>query len=211
MSDDGDPESDLTGFDTKDGDDDHPDSADSPNRRTLIRLLIGLGIGIPVAVELSTFLGLLEQSLFDSRGASPSAASDTETGRTTEPGPDVGDDLLPEEPVAVVLRDMAVLADGSPEFVMTVEVLNEGQTPIELRFRSITLESGRTIQGNGSTGRLEVGEETMITGRWQLDDRATPRQVTLVVVGFPSDGDAEVSTHRVPLGHVPVRSAETTE
>lgn len=211
MSNDDGPESDLTGFDTNGGDDDHPDSADSSNRRTLIRLLIGLGIGIPIAVELSTFLGLLEQSLFDSEGASPGAASDTETGRTTEQRPDVGDDLLPEEPVTVVLRDMAVLADGSPEFVMTVEVMNEGQTPIELRFRSITLETGRTIQGNGSTGRLEVGEETMITGRWQLDDRATPQRVTLVLVGFSSDGDAEVSTHQVPLGHVPVRNAATTE
>ena len=38
-------------------------------RRTLVRLLVVLAIGIPVLVEAVTFLGLLEHQLLDGSGA----------------------------------------------------------------------------------------------------------------------------------------------
>lgn len=183
-------------------------AADSPpdedkngrRRRTFIRLLVGLAIGIPILVELLTFLGLIEQSLF---GDGEDGDGGTATPTLERVG--VGDDLLPEAPMTATVTEAVVRANGTWRLTLTVDATNGYDVPAELRLDTVALEDGRTVDGGGSTGRLDPGGATTTTGRWELPQGTTPRTVRVVTVRFPPDGSAEATTRRVRLANVPVQ------
>jgi len=64
---------------------------DGIDRRTLVRLLIVVTIGVPILVEATTFLGLVSHSLGDEGG-------DTSSPTPPQDATGVGDDLLAETP-----------------------------------------------------------------------------------------------------------------
>jgi len=177
------------------------------SKRTLIRLLVGFGIGIPILIEAITFLGLLNQQ-FGGGGADGDTGTGATATETATPGAGVGDDLLPEtarsETIAsAVLRE--VDGDSWP-LTLTVEVENSGDTDYEFQLLSIHLDDGRTVGGRTSTDRLAPGERRTITGEWSIPAGSTPRAVEVVALVYP-DGDDSVETieRRVELAKIPVR------
>ena len=168
-------------------------------RRTLVRLLVGLGIGVPVLVEVATFLGLFERRLLDGDG---------EGGPTATPRPDrvgVGDELLPDTPPADVVTAARVrTGDGGWSFELEVAVENTGDVPYELRLGDVTTTAGRTVAGGGSTSRLAPGASGEAFGQWTLPEGATPDRVEAVGIAFPPSGDPTTVRRSVPLAKVPV-------
>lgn len=165
-------------------------------RRTLIRLLVGLGIGIPVLVEVLTFLGLVETRLFEGDEGTPT------------PGPGrvgVGDELLPDTPATETVTEGVVRGQDTPwVFVLTVEVENAGASAYALQLGSLTLGTGRTVAGGASTGRLPPGGSGQVTGAWEIPQGSTPDALDVVAVEYTDGGTTETST-RVPLASFPVR------
>jgi len=192
--------------DTTDASSDDASTTGGLSKRTLIRLLVGFGIGIPLLVEGLTFLGLLEQQF--GGGDDEDTGGDTTTTSTTESGVTVGDDLLPETErsetlASAVLRE--VDGDRWP-FSLTVEVENTGDTDYELQLLSVHLDDGRTVGGRTSTDRLAPGDRRVITGEWSIPAGSTPRAVEVVALVYPADaGDVETIERRVELGKIPVR------
>jgi hypothetical protein len=187
-----------------DGDSDTPGGI---SKRTLIRLLVGFGIGIPILIEAITFLGLLDQQF-----GGGSEDGDTGTGstatETATPGVAVGDDLLPETDrsetlASAILRE--VDGDRWP-LSLTVEVRNSGDTDYEFQLLSVHLDDGRTVGGRVSTDRLAPDERRTITAEWSIPAGSTPRAVDVVALVYP-DGDDAVETieRRVELAKIPVR------
>jgi hypothetical protein len=176
------------------------------SKRTLIRLLVGFGIGIPILVEAITFLGLLDQQLGGgdtSDGGTGGTATETAT-----PGVTVGDDLLPETNRSETLAS-AVLREADADrwpLSLTVEVRNSGDADYEFQLLGIHLADGRTVGGRTSTDRLTPGERRTITGEWPIPAGSTPRAVEVVALVYP-DGDGSVETiqRRVELAKIPVR------
>jgi hypothetical protein len=175
------------------------------SKRTLIRLLVGFGIGIPILIEGITFLGLLDQQF---GGGSEDADTGATATETSTPGVAVGDDLLPETDRSETLAS-AVLREVSGDrwpLTLTVEVTNSGDTDYEFQLLSIHLNDGRTVGGRTSTDRLAPGERQAITGEWSIPAGSTPRAVEVVALVYP-DGEGSVETieRRVELGNIPVR------
>jgi hypothetical protein len=173
------------------------------SKRTLIRLLVGFGIGIPLLVEGITFLGLLDQQFGGGEGDDGSGSTATET---PTPAVGVGDDLLPETDrsetlASAVLRE--VDGDRWP-LSLTVEVQNAGDTDYEFQLLSVHLEDGRTVSGRTSTDRLAPGETRTITGEWSIPAGSTPRAVDVVALVY-ADGSVETVERRVDLAKIPVR------
>lgn len=162
------------------------------NRSTLVRLLVVVGIGIPLVVEGVTFAGMLDDGL----GGGPPA---TQTPHPEEVG--VGDDLLAATNASETLEGAYVVA-GSDDWtlVMTVAVENDGDAPYQLQLGDVTLANGKTVEGGDGTPRLDAGESATLTARWSLPAGATPRAVAVVAVV----GDDRVEK-TVPLAKVPVR------
>ena len=167
-------------------------------RRTLIRLLVGLGIGIPILVEAATFLGLVESRLF----------GDGDVGDGTEtPAPRrvaVGDELLPATVQSETLVDAVIRGADDPwVLAITVTVENRGEVPYELRLTDVTLTDGRTVAGRSSTGRIAPSASGQVTGAWELPAGTTPDRLVVVSVdyvgGTPSATETEVRLDKIPV------------
>lgn len=169
-------------------------------RRTLVRLLVGLGIGIPILIEAITFLGLVEHQLADGDGT---AGRPTEETRRVG----VGDELLPATAPAEILEEAVVDATAEHWHLrLVVAVENTSDTPYEFRLENATTSAETVVTGGGSTGPIPAGETTSLTGTWDLPIGETPEAVDVAGVVDP-DGRAETTAERVRLAKVPVRGA----
>jgi hypothetical protein len=185
-----------------------PDRGGGLSKRTLIRLLVGFGIGLPILIEALTFLGLLQQQFGGDGGDGAATPTDSATETETPAGVRVGDDLLPETDrserlVTAVLRESG--GDTWP-LSLTVEVTNDGDTDYEFQLLAVGLADGRTVSGRTSTDRLVPGESRTVTGEWALPAGSTPQWVEAVALIYP-DGEESVETveRRVDLAKIPVR------
>ena len=168
-------------------------------RRTLIRLLVGLGIGLPVAIEVATFLGLFRSRVGDGDDDTPSPTP----GETETPPPDavgVGDELLPATPQTDTVTGAEVRTeDGDRVFVMTVDVENDTEFGYELRLDALTTRQGTTVTGGGRSEQIEPGGSATVTGRWVLPDGERPEAVIVVATETQPDGSRETATRRATL------------
>lgn len=168
-------------------------------RRTLVRLLIGLAIGIPVLVEAVTFFGLIEHRLFDGGGR------DTPIGTATPDRVGVGEELLPATPPSETVTDAVIRGQDTPWlFVLTVEVENPLDVPYELRLGTLTLADGGTVAGGASSGQVPADGSGEVTGAWELPEGSTPATLAVTGIAHRDDGPDETAAE-VPLAKVPVR------
>jgi len=167
-------------------------------RRNLIRLLVGLGIGLPIAIEAATFFGL-----FESRVAGDDGGEETPTRTSEPPPPDavgVGDELLPATAATDTVTGAEIRTEeGERVFLLTVTVENDTEGRYELRLDALTTDAGTTVSGGGRTTQLEPGEATTVIGRWTLPDGERPRAVIVVATVTPAGGGRETVTRRVPI------------
>lgn len=180
------------------------DEDDDVTRRWLIRALIALGFGVPIAVEGGTLLGMLDAQLFGGGGDESDGGDATET--STEPVVAVGDELLPGTAPADTLTDAAVVTgDDGRRFEVTVAVENTSDRAYELRLGVVHTAAGTRVDGDASTGSLDPGASSVVTGVYDLPDGETP--ATLSVVGAEAVSTGERFTQRtVRFEDVPVRS-----
>lgn len=176
------------------------------SKRTMIRLLIGFAIGVPVVVEGATFFELFRRQFggdADSEGAA-------DTGTST-PEPDavgVGDDLLRTTDRSETLTEAALReADGDRwSLSLAVDVTNEGDSDYEFQLFTVVLDDGRSVSGRATTGRLPPGETGTATGEWSIPAGSTPSAVEVVALVYPEgDGSVETIERRVELANIPVQ------
>lgn len=174
-------------------------------RRNFIRLLIGLGIGIPILIEAATFFGLIERHLFT--GGNSSDESPSSTTPTPEPV-GIGEELLPKTPLNEILRSASLEAQqGEWKLTLGVEVENPTETEYEFRLGQVTLTNNDQIQGGGTTGRIPSFETRSMLGQWTLPEGSTPDQVDATEIAFASDGTTRETTATIPLSKIPVSSS----
>lgn len=187
--------SERSGSDGADGD---PEDGFPISRRWLIRLLVGLGVGIPVAIEGATLLGLVGDRLFGGDGEGG-------TTTTTTPRPEIGvdDELLPETAPTDRLTAARIDAGGDDwQLVLSVRVQNTGNTDYELVLGDIAVSDGTTVAGEFTTGRLPPGESAFVTGTWTLPTGTQPERVAVTATSYGEK--TEQFRRQVPLEGVPV-------
>lgn len=165
-------------------------SDDGVDRRTLIRLLVGFGIGIPLLIEGLTFLGLLRNQFGGGNG------DDGEP--TAETGPEpiaVGEDFLPASEPSETLLDVRLDDDGR-QLAIRVTVDNALSTTYEFSLGPVALDDGGTVEGVESR-TVEADGSVTFTARWDLPDGATPAAVT--AIGRVSGESARQYERRVPI------------
>jgi hypothetical protein len=178
------------------------DADEERRRRWVIRLLVGLGIGIPVLVEGATFASLVGERLFGG-GEDASAPVFTQTPTADRIG--IGDELLPSTAPTDTLVDAAITTNGGWTLELTVEVDNATDTGYGLRLGPVYTDDGTSIEGGTSTGRIPPGGSRTVTGTWDLPSSDTPDALELTALTLPENGTTTAVTERVPLAKVPVR------
>ncbi|MFB6171519.1 MAG: hypothetical protein ABEJ23_03225 [Haloarculaceae archaeon] len=163
------------------------------SRRTLVRLLIALGFGVPILVEGVTFLGLVDNWVGGDQGtATPSRRTPRPVGQ--------GDELLPE--TAPTDRIVAATVEDTPdgrEMTLVVSVENQTDASYQLQLSRLLTTDDEQIEGGGSTDMLGPGESQTVTGRWSLPAGARPAAVEVVGVIQRSEGNSNVVRRVVPL------------
>lgn len=162
-------------------DTDPSQSRAEPSRRRWLQLLLALALGIPVAIEASTFLGLL-------------------TGDRTDGAADIGDELLPESPPTETLLDSSVYEGPPRQYELVAGVENTTEYPVELTVGQLFTESGDQIAGT-VTREVPPGERRELTARWALPDETMP-----AAVRARATWDGEEVTDRVTLARPAVYS-----
>lgn len=181
-----------------DGIGDAPDDAETVgglDRRTLVRLLVGLGFGIPVLVEGATVLGFVRETLAgdgDSDAGGGSDGASTADTTTTDDGVAVNEELFPATAPTERMRAAVVEeTDTGRQFVTTVQVDNTTDSVYELRLTGLSTDAGTRLEASASTGTVPPGESAVVTGRWSLpvDERPARLHATALV----GPGDATTS------------------
>jgi len=173
------------------------DESPDDRRRLLVRVIIALAIGIPVALEALTFGGLLGDRVFGGGG-------DGEPTTTTASGVGIGDELPVDSPAVerLVGGEISTAGDGRT-LTLTVEVENVGAVPCALSLETVTTAAGEGVAGGAATGQVAPGETVSVTGTWTLPAGATPASVTVVATTYGETTRRQATA--VPLGKLPVR------
>ena len=182
----------------------------------MVRVLLVIAIGLPIAIEVVTFGGLIGHYL-DGGGAGP-AATPTADGQTTvvtptadgqaatptpgtAEGVSVGDEILPAT-AATERIDGVTVTDGDDATTLTLTVgVSDPPDGYELRLGSVTTQSGATVAGNASaTGALAADETGSVTGTWQLPAGDRPDTLAVTVVSNPGDATPTTQAYTIDLG-----------
>jgi hypothetical protein len=170
-------------------------------RRTIIRLLLIFGIGIPILVEAATFAGLVTQQFGDGGAETTSTAATT----TRSDAVGIGDELLPETNQSERLTTLSLSEAGEHWILtMTVTVENTGDTPYEVELGAVVTNDGTPVDGSVSTGQVAPGETGTATGQWKLPAGETPQRLRVQAVVGHEDGTPQTVSRTVTLTKVPV-------
>lgn len=154
---------------------------EDPSRRNLFRLLLALAIGIPVAIEASTFLGML-------------------TGERGDEVADIGAELLPDTPQTETLLDSSVYEGPPRQYELVAGVENETESDYELTVGPLFTEAGDRVAGTESR-EVPAGEDGELTARWELEGEAMP-----AAVRARATWDGETADERVELARPAIYS-----
>lgn len=187
--------------------DDTPTADDGTlSKRTLIRLLVGFAIGVPLVVEGATFFELFRRQFGGDAGGDATADTATPTPESDAVG--VGDDLLPATDRAETLTEASLRETTGDRWSLslTADVRNSGETDYEFQLFTVVLDDGRSVSGRATTGRLAPGEAGTATGEWAVPAGSTPSAVEVVALVYPEDaGSVETIERRVDLAKIPVQ------
>lgn len=154
-----------------------PGDEDETTRRWWIRLMIALAIGIPIAIESGTLIGLVDQHFLggDDGGDGNGAGDGTDT---PVGGVGVGDDLLAGTDRTERIADAFISTRGGTRtFTLAVSVENTGDRPYRLTLGDLRTDDGTRVAGERSTDPIAPGESSSAVARWDLPGGAAPREV----------------------------------
>ncbi|NLV06378.1 hypothetical protein GOC83_09580 [Haloarcula rubripromontorii] len=177
------------------------EDVDGPEQKTLLRLLIIVGIGLPILIEVVTFGSMMGHHLLGDSGAE----AVPETPTAAETGAGVGDPILESADVSARIDAASVVtADEGWRFTLTINVTNTGSDPAAVRLDSVTTRGGETVADTASTGQLSVGNTDDLTQSWLLPPGERPDSVSITVFVYPDGESVQSTQYTVALGDIPV-------
>jgi hypothetical protein len=147
-------------------------------RRSYLKWLIALAVGIPVALEASTFFGLLGGQVGEEQGLA------------------VGDDLLAETDRPETVDELA-FADG--RFELAVRIENTGNVPYGVTVSSIQLSDDESVDDPVAVGPVGPGEAETLAGSWTLPGGTTPTALEVVAREYTDGREQVVAASTVRL------------
>ena len=177
------------------------EDVDGPEQKTLLRLLIIVGIGLPILIEVVTFGSMMGHHLTGDAGSEAVA----ETPTPEQAGAGVGDPIIEPSAVSARIESASVVtADEGWRFTIAVNVTNTGSDTASVRLDSVTTRGGETIDGAASTGQLSAGQTGDVAKSWLLPPGERPDTVSVTVSVYPDGAATQSTQYTVALGDIPV-------
>ena len=181
---------------------DSPEGGTTPNSsaasKRLVRILLIIGIGIPVLIEAATLFRLIGGHMEDD-GAGASAAETTETYVVE------GDELLPDTPPAERITALTIEPESeSWVFSMDVAVANRTAAPYELQLREVQAEGGQVFEKTASQ-QWAAGDSAAMEIEWALPAGSVPSGLTAEARWYIGTDSARTVTQAIQFGKIPVQ------
>lgn len=180
------------------------DSGKSSTKR-LVRILIIVGIGIPVLVELLTLFNLINVQLI---GGEEEPASQTRSAIEEVSTYVEGDTLLSDSPNPLVIREMKIKVSAQLwRLELNISPTDTIAANKNLVFvDSLKLKSGAALRPEDAITLYQVGETgPSFIAEWELSDGDIP-QIMYVRSAQPVASDSiMIVRQEVKLGKLPIR------
>ena len=177
------------------------EDVDGPEQKTLLRLLIIVGIGLPILIEVVTFGSMMGHHLTGGAGGEPVA----ETPTAEPAGAGVGDPVLESSAVSARIEAASVVTtDEGWRFTLEVNVTNTASETAAVRLDSVTTRNGETIEGAASTGKLTTDQSAGVAKSWLLPSGERPDTVSVTVSLYPDGSGTQSTQYTVALDDIPV-------
>ncbi len=178
------------------------EDSDRKSRKKLVRILIIVGIGIPVLVELMTLFNLINVQIFE---------NDEEPNRQFQPDTEVqkfveGDTLFADQPRPLVV-DMIRAKVSAQEWRFALQLTNPdtSQSNQDVRIDSLELQSGKVLDMQKTYDWSTDEKVRSILDEWELPSGDIP-VILYISSEQPVSGDSiQFIQQKVRLGNIPVR------
>lgn len=181
---------------------DRSKSEGSSNKR-LVRILVIVGIGIPVLVELLTLFNLINVQLFeDEKQDVRERESDVAVQELTE-----GDTLFADYAYPVVVDSMRMKVSARQwRFKLVFRLADTlSQHKPDIRIDSLQLNSGKILQGKDSYSWNTEGHAPLMVARWSVPSGDIPKWLFISSMQAVAEDSMRHITKEEKLGNIPVR------
>lgn len=182
------------------------EKADKSSTKRLVRILVIVGIGIPVLVELLTLFNLINVQLFTGgKEQAPQFRSEQNVGSVVE-----GDTLSIDAGQPYVIHTMKIRVSARHwRYELS---LMPADTAIKeessLRVDSLKLESGKTLVSEQAASIQKIGDaQPGYSAEWELPSGDIPQVLFLKTIRSLGPDSSEIFQKEVPLGNIPIRYA----
>lgn len=179
------------------------ETSNSSTKR-LVKILVIVGIGIPVLVELMTLFNLIDTQMF---GGDEKEIQNQE--QTTEVrGISQGDSLFKEHPALVVIDTLRVDVSARDwRFKLGLRAIDSiDQNTLQLQIDSLELQSDKILSAE-DVSFWEIVDEVpaAVYGSWELPNGDIPTTLHISSVQAVSSDSSASIQQEVPLDKIPVR------
>ena len=168
--------------------------------KTLVRILIAIGIGIPILVELFTVFELFNIHLFS--GDEAEHHEEVPIHRVIE-----GSRILPGDLPVLTLEHARVWAEPNKWiFEMEMEMDDSPAHPFELTFNHLVTTGERMIDEPQTIRWEDKGQDDdEYDVKWSIPPGETPLSLTVVLKSIISQDSTKEVTREVKFGKIPVQ------
>lgn len=179
-------------------------SGEKDSKKTLVRILIAVGIGIPVLVELLTLFNLINVQLFKDKEVTRQQAEPVEVQEYM-----IGDTLFADEAPPIAIDDMLIKVSAqSWRFELTLA--HSGSTAVagsSVAVDSLKLKSGE-ILSDSRNWEVDKNSQSQKTFEWLLPSGDVPSVLFMSTrQSFSKDSTANLRRD-FQLGNIPVRYSQ---
>ncbi|TYP94067.1 hypothetical protein LX73_1791 [Fodinibius salinus] len=183
-------------------------SSDEESNKTLVRVLVIVGIGIPVLVELLTLFNLINVQLFEDEKVVKQHAQPVEVQEYM-----IGDTLFADTAVPITIADMLIkVSTQSWKFELALSrsrrIASAGSS---VAIDSLKLKSGEVLSDAQKWKMDKASKADTTTFNWLLPSGDMPTMLYMSAQqSLPKDSTNNLQ-QQVQLGKIPVRYSQDSD
>lgn len=184
------------------------DKTNKDSSKQIVKILVIIGIGIPVLIELMTLFNLINVQIFEEE-----KATDVNEAYVTDvDGLGEGDSLFTETDAPLIIDKLRVEVDAQQWlFELGLRSLDSLHRYEELQIRldSLKLQSNKTLIGDDSSlWAIKNERPVTIHAEWELPNGDIPTTLYLSMLQRTASDSMIRIQQKVPLHKIPVRYNE---
>lgn len=172
--------------------------------KRLVKILVIVGIGVPVLVELMTLFNLINVQIFEDE----KDANSQDTNVADVRGFGEGDTLFADQELAVLIDQLRVKVSAQEwRFALGMtSVDSTSQDELRISVDSLRLQSNKILLGDDSSSwEVKQSMPAQVFGEWYLPNGDIPTKLFISTYQQIAEDSTHQVRQEVPLDKIPVR------